>query len=215
MGAVANVKWTGTPLAPLLDECGIKPEGIEIVFFGSDQNIETIRDAEYQQNFARSLSLTDARSKNVMLAYELNGEPLSEGHGYPLRLIVPGWYGIAWVKWLRRIEVHDRRFMSKFMGREYVTIRGEKRGDEVIWRETSVGPMNLKSLVARVVRRPDNTLRVSGAAWTNGNRAPVKAVELKIDDGPWLPAELDTEHRAQFSWTFWSYNWKEDRKSVV
>ena len=209
MGAVANARWTGTPLAPILEQCGIKPGGIEVVFFGADQNVETIRDAEYTQNFARSLSLVDALSDNVLLVYELNGEPLSSRNGFPLRLLVPGWYGIAWVKWLSRIEVHDRRFMSKFMGREYVTIRGEQRGDEVVWRETSVGPMNLKSLVARVVRRPGGAVRVRGAAWTNGNRAPVKAVELRIDDGPWIATKLDLEHRSQFAWTFWSYDWKD------
>lgn len=209
MGAIANARWTGTRLAPLLEECGVKPEGIEVVFFGSDENVETIRDAQYKQNFARSLSLDKALGEHVLLCYELNGEPLSKRNGYPLRLVVPGWYGIAWVKWLSRIEVNDRRYMSKFMGREYVTIRGEQRGDKIIWRETSVGRMNLKSLVARVVRRPDKSLRISGAAWTNGNRAPIKAVELKIDDGPWLATRLDDDHVAKYAWRFWSYDWND------
>ena len=63
---------------------------------------------------------------DLILAYEMNGKPLTPGHGFPLRLVVPGWYGIAWVKWLTRIEVMDRRYMSKYMAQEYVTLRGEK-----------------------------------------------------------------------------------------
>src|SRR6266853_616966 len=86
---------------------------------------------------------------------EMKGEPLPKSHGAPLRLIVPGWFGIAWVKWLTRIEVMDRRYMSKYMAREYVTIRGEEHDGTTIWRETSVGPMDVKSVVARVVRRKD------------------------------------------------------------
>src|SRR5207249_3297086 len=129
---------------------------------------EKIRAKDYPQNFARSLGIPDALQDNVLLAYEMNAEPLPKAHGAPVRLVVPGWYGIAWVKWLTRIELHDRRFMGRFMGRDYVTIRGEQHGDGVIWRETAVGKMNLKSMVARVVRRTDGVLKVSGAAWNDG-----------------------------------------------
>lgn len=206
MGAVGNVKWTGTPLGPLLRECGVKDDGIEIVFFGADQKTEKIRDQEYSQNFARSLSTADALSGKVLLAYEMNGKPLSAEHGFPMRLVVPGWYGIAWVKWLNRIEVHDRRYMSKFMAREYVTIRGEEEDGQTTWRETSVSLMNVKSIVARVVRLKGGHLRVSGAAWSNG--APIKTVELQINGGPWRATQLDQEQKAPYAWTFWSYDWK-------
>lgn len=206
MGAIGNCRWAGTPLAPILAECGVKPEGIEVVFFAADTGKEKIREGEYEQQFARSLSLEDATKDNVLLAYEVNGEPLSQSHGYPVRLIVPGWFGIAWVKWPVRIEVHDRRFMNRFMGRDYVTIRGEKQGDQIVWRETAVGLICLKSIVARVVRREDGTLRITGAAWNDGT--PLKAVELKIDDGPWTPTELDKKPHAEYAWTFWSYDWK-------
>src|SRR5205814_1231921 len=118
------------------------------VFFGADEKKEKIRDKEYLQNFARSLAIQDALKDDVLLAYEMNGEPLTKGHGAPLRLIVPGWFGITWVKWLSRIEVLDRRFMSKCMAREYVTIRGEEKNGRTVWRETSVGPIDVKSLVA-------------------------------------------------------------------
>ena len=142
-GLIGNAKWAGTPLAPILKECGIRPEGIEIVFFGADTGTEKIRDADYKQNFARSLSVEDALKSNILLGYGLNGQPLAKPHGGPVRLVVPGWYGVAWVKWINRIEVHDRKFLNRFMARDYVTIRGETRGDQTVWRETSVGRMNL------------------------------------------------------------------------
>jgi DMSO/TMAO reductase YedYZ molybdopterin-dependent catalytic subunit len=206
MGAVGNTRWTGTPLAPLLKECGLKKNAIEIVFFGGDEKTEKIRDHDYPQNFARSLSLPDALQDKILLAYEMDGRPLPVEHGFPLRLIVPGWYGIAWVKWLKRVEAQDRRFMGRFMARDYVTIRGEETPDGTIWRETSVTRLNVKSLVARVLRRTDGRVRVTGAAWTDGT--PLKTVELKIDDGPWLAAQLDKQSHAPYAWTFWNYEWK-------
>ncbi|MEO6034222.1 MAG: sulfite oxidase [Verrucomicrobiota bacterium] len=206
MGAVGNARWTGTPLGPLLRECGLKKDGVEVVFYGSDEKTEKIKENDYLQNFARSLSVPDALQDKILLAYEMNGAPLEPGHGYPLRLIVPGWYGVAWVKWLKRIEVQDRRFMGRFMARDYVTIRGEERPDCTVWRETSVTRMNVKSIVARVVRKPDGSIRVAGAAWTDGT--PLRSVELRIDDGPWIKTRLEQKQRAQYSWTFWSYDWK-------
>jgi DMSO/TMAO reductase YedYZ molybdopterin-dependent catalytic subunit len=206
MGAIGNVRWTGTRLAPLLDECAPLKRGIEAVFFGADQKVEKIREKDYTQHFARSLALSDALSHEVLLAYEMNGEPLPKSHGAPLRLIVPGWFGIAWVKWLARIEIMDRRYMSKYMAREYVTIRGEERDGTTIWRETSVGPMDVKSIIARALRRSDRTVRLSGAAWTDGT--PLRAVEVKIDDGQWLPASLDRSRASKYSWTFFSFDWR-------
>jgi hypothetical protein len=105
-----------------------------------------------------------------------------------------------------RIEVLDRRYMSKYMAREYVTIRGEERNGRSIWRETSVGPMDVKSIIARAVRLKDGTVSLSGAAWTDG--VPLRRVELKIDDGGWLGVRLDEKQRSKYSWTFWSYDWR-------
>lgn len=206
MGAVANVKWTGTPLAPLLKECGPQKRAIEVVFFGADEKVEKIREKDYLQNFARSLGMADAMRDDIILADEMNGQPLTKDHGAPLRLIVPGWFGIAWVKWLSRIELLDRRYMSKYMGREYVTIRGEEKDGKTIWRETSVGPIDVKSIVARAVRLKDGTVRFSGAAWTDGT--PLERVELQIDGGNWMPVALEKKLRSKFAWTFWNYDWK-------
>lgn len=206
MGAVANVKWTGTPLAPLLRECSPLKRGIETVFFGADEKVEKIREKDYSQNFARSLGMADAMRDDILLAYEMNGEPLPKEHGGPVRLVVPGWFGIAWIKWLSRIEVLDRRYMSKYMGREYVTIRGEEKEGKTIWRETSVGPIDIKSMIARAVRLKDGAVRLTGAAWNDGT--PFNRVELKIDNEPWTAVTLDRKNRAAFGWTFWSHVWK-------
>jgi DMSO/TMAO reductase YedYZ molybdopterin-dependent catalytic subunit len=207
-GLIGNARWKGTPLKPLLKECGVKPEAIEVVFFAADHGVEKIRGGEYPQHFARSLSLADATAATVLLGYQMNGQLLDKKHGAPVRLIVPGWYGIAWVKWMNRIELHDRRFLSRFMGRDYVTVRGEKRGEDVVWRETSVGKMNLKSVVARVTRRSAGALHVTGAAWSDG--AAIRSVEVKIDDGDWQPVKL-TPNRDQHAWTFWSFEWTDPK----
>ena len=113
---------------------------------------------------------------------------------------------MAWVKWLSRIEVLDRRIMSKYMAREYVTLRAEERGEKTIWRETSIGPMLIKSICARALRLKDGTIRIHGAAW--GDETPLAKVELKIDDGLWQPVSLDRKNRSKYCWTFWSYDWK-------
>jgi DMSO/TMAO reductase YedYZ molybdopterin-dependent catalytic subunit len=207
MGAIGNVKWTGTSFADLLQECAPLKRGIEVVFFGADEQTEKIRGNDYKQNFARSLHINDALHDDVLLCYEMNGEPLTKEHGFPLRLVVPGWFGISWVKWLNRIEVHDRRYMSKYMAQEYVTLRGEERDEKTIWRLTSVGPMNVKSIIARAMKLPDGPVRLTGAAWGDGT--PIKVVEVKVDDGPWQPAKIDRTPRDKYTWRFFSFDWKD------
>jgi len=206
MGAIGNARWTGTPLSALLKECGIRPEAIEVAFWAADKGKEKIRNNDYEQHFARSLSLADAQRPDVLLAYEMNGQPLNAGHGAPLRLIVPGWYGIAWVKWLTTIELRDHRLMNRFMARDYVTLRGTPTENGIDWKESSVGPMNVKSLVARVVKN-GSACTISGAAWTHAQK--IEKVEVKIDDGPWETATLDERHREPYCWTFWSYDWRD------
>ena len=129
---------------------------------------------------------------DLLLAYERNGEPLEHRNGAPLRLIVPGWYGVANVKWLSRIECRNRRYMGRYMARDYVTVRGERHGDEIVYVETSVTRINLKSVVARVTRKPtvDGQVPVKafGAAWDDGTG--IAKVQVKVDDGQWRDATL-------------------------
>ena len=207
-GAIGNAKWAGTPLAPILEEARVQENGIEVIFFGHDVGEEERRGVKMRQNFARSLSLSDALEDTVLLCYEMNGEPLPHANGAPLRLIAPGWYGIACVKWLKRIEVRDTRFMGRFMARDYVTMREEKRPDgESVWMESSVGRTKLKSLAAKVTRLGDK-YRIYGAAWG----APVDRVEVSIDNGAWQKATLDTTESAEFAWKIWHFNWDNPTK---
>ncbi len=202
IGAVGNARWTGTPLASLLEEAGVQEDGIEVVFFGSDVGEIEVRDIPMTVNFARSMSLDDAMSPENLLAFEMNGQPLPQPNGFPVRLIAPGWYGIANVKWLKRIEVRPSRYMGHFMAREYVTIRQEKRDDELVWLETSVGRSLLKSVPAKVSRRGDQ-YQIMGAAWG----APIEKVEVQIDGGPWQRAQLGQGQGDEFTWTFWQLDW--------
>jgi DMSO/TMAO reductase YedYZ molybdopterin-dependent catalytic subunit len=211
MNAVYNGTWAGTPLAPLLESCGVKPAGVEVVFYGKDRQKETLRKGTKSEitidvQFGRSMSLADAMKLNLLLAWERDGKPIEKRNGAPLRLIVPGWYGIASVKWLEKIEVRDRRYMGRFMARDYVTVRGVRQGKELVYLETSVGRMNLKSVIARVTKRKsavgDVPLKAYGAAWDDGTG--VAKVEVQVDGGEWRPAVLAAAPRAQFSWTFFS-----------
>ena len=148
------------------------------------------------------MSLADATSPDTLLCYEMNGEPLLASHGAPLRLIAPGWYGIANVKWLDRIEVLDTRYMGNFMARDYVTIRLEQQGGQTVRQETSVGRALLKSAPAKVARK-DGTYRIVGAAWG----APIEAVEVRIDNGDWMPATIEQGAEYDFTWKFWAVDW--------
>ncbi|MCI0621298.1 MAG: molybdopterin-dependent oxidoreductase [Acidobacteria bacterium] len=205
---VGNARWAGTPLAALLKDCGVKSQAREVVFFGADKGTEEVSHGgstqKVEQRFARSLSIEDAVRPEVLVAYEMNGQPLSLAQGCPVRLIVPGWYGVANVKWLEQIHLMDRRFMGKFMAREYVTLRGDKIGSGVAWNETSVSRMQLKSMVARVTRS-GSTLKVLGFALNDGT--PLKSVEVSIDNGPWKPAALDKSN-TPYSWKLFTYRWE-------
>src|SRR5262249_37781207 len=139
--------------------------------------------------------------KNI-LCYEMNGATLPAANGFPLRLIAPGWYGVANAKWLKRIEIRDRRFMSLLMGRNYVTIREEDHNGETVWAETSVGRARLKSAPARVTR-VDSDYSIIGAAWG----APIGRVEIKIGEGGWMPAVTDHSEEGEYAWKLWSLDW--------
>jgi DMSO/TMAO reductase YedYZ molybdopterin-dependent catalytic subunit len=201
-GGIGNATWAGTPLAPLLQEASVLPEGIEVVFFGSDMGIEDVRDIKMPQNFARSMSMADAMNPHNLLCYEMNGEPLPQAHGFPLRLIAPGWYGIANAKWLQRIDVLPTRYENRFMARDYVTIREQQRDGQTVWTETSVGRALLKSAPAKVTHG-GGQYRIVGAAWGG----PIAQVEVQIDGGPWRQAAIDEGEDAEFAWRLWSLPW--------
>jgi DMSO/TMAO reductase YedYZ molybdopterin-dependent catalytic subunit len=213
LGGIGTARWVGTPLAAVLTEAGVLENGIEVVFFGADAGEEIVsalasgpvkRDIKMQQHFARSMSLADAMNPDNLLCYEMNGAPLPPPNGFPMRLIAPGWYGIANIKWLTRIEVRPTRLMNRYMARDYVTIRKETRDGETVWTETSVGRALLKSVAAKVTRK-DGHFRIIGAAWG----APIDRVDVRIDEGPWQPATIDRSEQAKYAWSIWSLEWKD------
>jgi DMSO/TMAO reductase YedYZ molybdopterin-dependent catalytic subunit len=206
-GGIGTAKWVGTPLAPLLEEAGLKPSGIEVVFFGTDAGEEEVRDVKMLQHFSRSLSVADAMRPEVLLCYEMNGEPLPQQHGFPVRLIVPGWYGVANVKWLSRIEVMETRWAGRFMAKDYVTIRKETRsGGESVWTQKVVGKARIKSITARVTSH-NSGYRIEGAAWGG----PIERVEVRIDDGGWVPATITRGQDQEYAWKLWNLDWTDVR----
>ncbi len=202
-GLIGNARWGGVRLRDLLREAGLQEDGVEVVFYGADKGLETVRDVENEQSFGRSMHFEDALRPEVMLAYEMNGEPLNLYHGAPVRLLVPGWYGVANVKWLEQIHVQDRRYMGRFMARDYVTLSRRDVGGVERWEERSVTRMRLKSSIIRVTRN-GRRHRVTGFVLNDGT--PLRSVEISIDDGAWQRAEIDPES-TQYSWKLFHLEW--------
>jgi DMSO/TMAO reductase YedYZ molybdopterin-dependent catalytic subunit len=201
-GLVGNAEWAGTSLAAMLDEAGLDDDGIEVVLWGADAGEQVWREVTITEQFARSMSVDEVRESGALIAYEMNGAPLPPEHGFPARLIAPGWYGVANVKWLTRIEVRNSRYQGHFMARDYVTIREEEHDGETVWTFTSVGRARLKSAPGKVTKTADG-YQIMGAAWG----APIEGVEVKIDDGEWQAATLTEGAGEVHAWTFWTFDW--------
>jgi DMSO/TMAO reductase YedYZ molybdopterin-dependent catalytic subunit len=196
---IGNARWSGTPLWPLIQEAKPLNDALEVISWGADEGEEEIRKEKYRQNFARSMTLADLQKSDAILAWEMNGEPLHPDHGFPVRVIVPGWYGVQNVKWLKALEVSPDRFMGRFQARDYVTIMGRPSGDKTEWVETSVTKIRTKSMIARVTRAANGGLSVFGVAITDGT--PLKSVEVQLDEGPWVAAKLEKPAN-QYAWTW-------------
>jgi len=207
-GLSGNGRWTGVPLRAVLDRAGVKSQAREFVFFGADHSEEEVefRTNKYkvEQQFGRSLSREKALSREPFLAYALNGEPLTVHQGSPLRLIVPGWYGVANVKWLSEIHVQEEQYLGKFQARWYRTLKGEMIDGELKWTEAAVTHMQLKSFIARVTR-DGGRLKVLGVVLNDGT--PLKSVEVRVDDGPWQMATMDASTSAKYSWKLFTIAW--------
>jgi len=209
-GLSGNGRWTGVPLREVLRRAGIRADGREIVCFGADHGEEEVdfrgRVTKVDQQFGRSLSRDKALTPEPLVAHSLNGEPLTRHQGFPLRLIVPGWYGVANVKWLAQIHVQADAYLGKYQARWYRTLRGETINGEVKWKETAVTHQNLKSFIARVTAGPGEHT-VLGVVLHDGT--PLRSVEVKVDDGPWQPAVLDPESaKHPYSWKIFRYAWR-------
>jgi DMSO/TMAO reductase YedYZ molybdopterin-dependent catalytic subunit len=206
-GLLSNGVWTGVPLAAVLKECGVRPEAREVVFLGADLEKEKKFQAgnrEYTVPHGRSVYIQDALNPDALLAFHLNGQPLPAKNGFPVRLILPGWYGMTQVKWLSRIEVIDRRYEGQHQVRNYLSLRAVDTPEGPIWLDQSISRMHIKSIVARVVRRTAATgwtYRISGPAW--GGQVPIDRVEVQIDNRPWQKATLEAV-RGKYAWRLWT-----------
>ncbi len=202
-GAVGHAEWSGVPLKYVLEQVGLKDDALEVLFEGADSGTEKNHDGLL--SFARSLPMEKALHQDTLLATRMNGELLESSHGKPVRLIVPGWYGVASVKWLKRIEVIRSPFRGYFQSKKY-TLQ-ERTGSGI--QRVVVGPMPVKSEIIRPT--PGATLgvgtnRVFGMAWAGED--PVGTVEVSVDGGEcWKRAEL-IGPRAPYSWTLWEYLWE-------
>ena len=213
-GLSSNGKFTGVRLRDVLKRAGVRENAREVVFFGSDRGNEDVvfrqNTFKIQQQFARSITLENAMKPDPLLAYALNGQPLDRNHGFPLRVIMPGWYGVANVKWLAEVHLQEPRFLGNYQARWYRTMRavggsGDEKDPATQFVENEVTRLNLKSTIARVRKAANGDLRVIGYALNDGT--PLRSVEVKVDDGAWQPAELD-QANTKYSWKLFSYRWK-------
>jgi sulfane dehydrogenase subunit SoxC len=200
--ACSTAEWTGTPLRAVLERAGVADDALEVVFTGADRGVT---DGD-EHDYARSLSLADAMRDEVLLAYAMNGRPLEPQHGAPLRLIVPGWYGMASVKWLHDIEVVTEPFegFEQLRSYRYQTVPGEI-GEPVTRmnvRALMIPPGMADTLTRQRYVEPGRHL-LCGRAWS-GNGV-VERVEVGID-GSWADAVL-ADPVGEHAWRGWSYEW--------
>jgi DMSO/TMAO reductase YedYZ molybdopterin-dependent catalytic subunit len=207
-GLCGNGRWTGVPLRDVLSHAGVANEAREFVFFGADRAQEDVdfrgQTFKVEQQFGRSLPREKALSPEPFLTYALNGQPLTKFQGAPLRLLVPGWYGVSNVKWLSQIHVQADQYLGKFQARWYRTLKGEMIDGEMKWTETSISRMKLKSFIARVTKEGSG-YKVLGVVLNDGT--PLKSVEVRVDDGPWQPAAIDAATSGKYSWKLFTYAW--------
>ncbi len=207
-GLSGNGRWTGLPLKDVLDKAGVKPEAREFVFFGADRGEEEVEwrtlKFKVEQQFGRALTREKALSPEPFLVYAMNGEPLTRHQGSPLRLLVPGWSGVSNVKWLSEIRVQEDTYLGKFQSRWYRTFKGEMIDGEMKWVETAITHMQLKSYIARITRN-GAAYNVLGVVLNDGT--PIKSVEVRVDDGPWRPATMDSSTRDKYGWKLFNYAW--------
>jgi DMSO/TMAO reductase YedYZ molybdopterin-dependent catalytic subunit len=203
-GAVGTADWTGVPLAELLREADPTSDAVDVVFTGADHGIERGVEQDYQ----RALPLAEALEDDVLLAYEMNGLPLPPQHGFPVRLVAPGWYGMAHVKWLRDITVSDRRFE----GFQHQAYRLRQDADDPGEPVTRIEPRSLlvppgfPDFMSRVRFVRPGAVTLEGRAWSGW--APIERVEVSTDDGrSWTDADL-SDAEGRWAWRRFSAPWE-------
>jgi DMSO/TMAO reductase YedYZ molybdopterin-dependent catalytic subunit len=207
LGAVGNAAWTGVPLSTVLQKARVRDGAVDVVLEGADSGAVTDEPkSPGVVSFARSLPLEKAQSSEVLLAYQMNGADLPPEHGFPLRVVVPGWYGMASVKWLHRITVTDKQFDGYWQ--TFMYSHWDRAGGRPVMRP--ITEMQVKSAIARPAFREQvpagKPYRVFGAAWAG--ESDVTKVEVSADGGAtWHPAKL-LDEATPFTWGRWEYTWQ-------
>jgi len=203
--AIGTAIWTGTPLKDILEECGVLKSAVDIIFTGKDKGLQD-NEVQYYQ---RSLSVKDSMFEDIILAYMMNGQPLSPQHGFPLRLIVPGWYGMASVKWLDSIKIVD----SPFDGVQMRSYRYRKSNTD---NGVPLTTMNVKSLMIppgipeffnRERFLEAGSVTLEGRAWTGGGRQ-ITRVEVSVDGGNSFHSATLEDSSGKYNWRKWTFHWK-------
>jgi DMSO/TMAO reductase YedYZ molybdopterin-dependent catalytic subunit len=207
-GAVGNAKWTGVRLADLLDKAGLKSGGVDVSFQGLDRPVLPQTPA-----FIKSLKLDKARDKDVIVAYAMNDQPMPMLNGFPIRLIVPGWYATYWVKALNEINILNEPFKGFWMDKAYRIAdnpHANETPDKLAADTVPINTMTVRSLIVR----PQADDRVSagkaseiqGIAFDGGKG--IAKVEVSTDGGStWQPAALDADKLGNYSWRRFRYTW--------
>ena len=205
MEAVGTAEWTGTPLAPILEEAGVSESALEVVFTGLDRGIQ----GEDAHLYERSLPLEDALRDKILLAYEINGQPLPPQHGFPLRLLVPGWYGMTHVKWLQSITVVDEPFTGYQQSVAYHVRQSEEETGEPVQRilpRSLMIPPGIPDFPGRLRFLDAGPCALEGRAWSG--RGPIERVEVSVDGGDWWNDAALGDPVSEFAWLGWSYDWE-------
>lgn len=204
-GGISTARWEGIPLAHILNMAGLKDNVSEIIFHGADHGEEKEGATSFELSYTRSLPLEKALHPDTILAYKMNGERLTPDHGFPLRLIVPRWYGMASVKWLIGIEASTKPFEGFFQKNRYVLVY---KGPEPAMGWNPVTTVKVKSLITSP-RSGDvihhGSFTINGMAWSGDDI--VDHVDISIDGGRnWQMASL-LEECVQNAWTAWEFQW--------
>lgn len=202
-GGIGHAEWTGTPLKPLLAEAGILDSAIDVVFTGADYGIQ----GGIEQAYERGLAVDDAMQSEVLLAYAMNGRPLEPQHGAPMRLLVPGWYGMASVKWLVRIRVIGQRYDGYQNAVAYRYQASEADPGSPVTRQrikSLMTPPGISEMVTDRRTAIAGQIRLTGRAWSGF--APVERVEVSVDD-VWSDARLEPIG-APGGWRAWTFDWE-------
>lgn len=202
--AVGTARWTGTPLRGVLEDAGVLDDACEVLFTGLDTGVED----NVKQTYERSLTITEAMREDVLLAHTINDQPLPPQHGFPLRLIVPGWYGMANVKWLSRITVLNRPFEGYQQVQAYRVRLGPDDPGEPLSRmrpRALLLPPGIPDFMTRERHQEPGAVTLSGRAWSGG--APIIRVDVSSDGGrSWAQADLE-KPGDRYAWRGFRAEW--------